>query len=255
LYPTTTRSIGSHSVLRAKVVVSKNRQPNTLIYTEETEEGFAVECYVIFSEQVNMLLDLGIDIKKTDSHHLVPQILKRCLKMILDENSSARKKKAEACAMEFNSDKNLRNKLNNIKDEIGFDYVIVLPRAVHGFYNIIFRECLSPKEVLCKIDLILDEYELSGDFRNCVINLFSFLAVLIKEISDIDAEKIKKLKNSDKCIKGQELLELFSLTKEEIMEFIARLFLHPEYEAISRHFEILTCIFKKSVKKNRGENI
>lgn len=235
-------SINSHSVLRARIVVSKDISERVIIFTEETI-GDSVVVYVLSREQINKLKSLGIDVRKKDSHHFAQKILGKCLSIALGERPSTMKSKAIKCEIEFKNDKVVRT-LKAIEKEIAFNLIISLPYDIHQIYNRIFRGCLIPREVLLRLSLILEERKLSGNFRNDVIDLFSFIAVFVKNISDINVEKINNIKSSDDIIATAEVLNLLGITEEDIQKYVSDLFLYPEYWNKDEHFRILSCLYK-----------
>jgi len=111
-----------------------------------------------------------------------------------------------------------------------------------------FRECLVPKEVLLKLNKILEERKLSGKSKNDVINLFSFIAILTNDISHIDVRGINELKNSDDIV-VVELLEMLQITREDVQKYISDLFLYPEHWKRTKHFDILVCFYRSYKNK------
>lgn len=240
-------SVNSHNVLYARVIISKDVFKKTMIFVEETN-GDSIVTYVLFKEQVNKLESLGINVKKKDSHHLAQKVLKGCLTSVLGEKPSIRRSKAVECGMEFKSDNKLVRKLKAIEEEVSFNLVISLPYDIHQIYNRIFRECLIPEEVLSKLNKILEEQKLSGSSRNDVIDLFSFIAILMNDVSCIGTGNINKLKNSDDTIVVTELLKMLQITKEEVQKYVADLFLYPKHWERTEHFNILVCFYRNYKK-------
>lgn len=240
-------SVNSHNVLYARVIISKDVFKKTMIFVEETN-GDSIVTYVLFKEQVNKLKSLGINVKKKDSHHLAQKVLRGCLTSVLGEKPFTRRSKAIECGMEFKSDNKLVRKLKAIEEEVAFNLVISLPYDIHQIYNRIFRECLIPEEVLVKLNKILEEQKLSGNSRNDVIDLFSFIAILVNDVSCIDTRNINKLKNSNDAIVVTELLKMIQITEEEVQKYVADLFLYPKYWERTEHFNILVCFYRNYKK-------
>lgn len=240
------KSINSHSILLARIVLSKDSFERAIFFTEKTN-GDPVMTYVLSREQVNKLESLGINVRRKDSHHFAQKILGKCLSLILGEKPSVRKSKAIKCGIEFKSDSKLTGMLKAIKEEVAFNLIISLPYDIHQIYNRIFRKCLIPEEVLSKLNLILKERELSGNFRNDIIDLFSFVAVFVRNISDINVEEVKSIKNSNNIIATADLLDLLGITEEDVQKYISDFFLYPEHWNKAEHFKILSCLYKNGI--------
>lgn len=240
-------SVNSHNVLHARVIISRDISKRAIIFVEETN-GDSIVTYVLFKEQIEKLKSLGINVKKRDSHHLAQKVLKGCLTSVMGEKPSIRRVKAVECGIEFKSDNKLVRKLKAIEDEIAFNLVVSLPYDIHQIYNRIFRKCLAPEEVLSKLNKILEEQKLSGNPKNDVIDLFSFIAILVNDVSCIDTGNINKLKNSDDTIVVTELLEMLQITEEEVQKYVADLFLYPKHWERTEHFNILVCFYRNYKK-------
>jgi len=240
-------SVNSHNVLYARVIISKDVFKKTMIFVEETN-GDSIVTYVLFKEQVNKLKSLGINVKKRDSHHLAQKVLRGCLTSVLGEKPFIRRSKVIECGIEFKSDNKLVRKLKAIEEEVAFNLIISLPYDIHQIYNRIFRECLIPEEVLSKLNKILEEQKLSGSSRNDVIDLFSFIAILVNDVSCIDTGNINKLKNSNDAVVVTELLKMLQITEEEVQKYVADLFLYPKYWERTEHFNILVCFYRNYKK-------
>lgn len=241
-------SVNTHNALYARVITSKDTSKRTIIFVEEAN-GDSVVTYVLFKEQVSKLESLGINAKKKDPHHLAQKVLRRCLTSVLGEKPSIRKLKAIECGIEFKSDNKLVRTLRAIEEEIAFNLVISLPYDLHQIYNRIFRECLIPREVLSKLNKILKEQKLSGNSRNDVIDLFSFIAILVNDVSRINTGDINELKNSNDVIVVAELLKMLQITEEDVQKYISDLFLYPNHWERAKHFNMLVCFYKNYKNK------
>ncbi|MEA2098491.1 MAG: hypothetical protein U9P70_05460 [Patescibacteria group bacterium] len=241
------KSVNSHNILYARVATSGDTSERTIIFVEETN-GNSIVTYVLFKEQISKLKSLGINVENRDLHHLAQKVLKRCLISVLKEKPSIRRSKAIECGIEFKSDNKLLRKLRAIEEEIAFNLVVSLPSDIHQIYNRIFRECLVPEEILSKLNKILEEQKLSGNPKNDVIDLFSFIAILVNDVFCIDTGNINKLKNSKDAIVTTELLKMLQITKEEVQKYVADLFLYPIYWKRTEHFNIIVCFYRNYKK-------
>ena len=219
-------SLNSHNLLLLRFIVSKKKEEMVEI-TYEIIRGKKVKTFILFKEQTEKLKEIDVNVINCDYHHLVQKTLRNRLNEKLSEETR----------------NSVKRNLDSLKREIDFSLVISLPYDIHQTYNDIFRGCIIPRTVLEKLDLILEEEELNGKYKKDVINLFTFIAVLTKEISRIDIEEVSELKKSNDGIVTVELLRILGIAKEDVYRCISGIFFYPEHEKMSKHFDILSELY------------
>lgn len=234
------KGVNGKCILFVVFAISKNDKKRTIIIRQCNEgKDYYITRYVLFREQVEKLEKINIVVSDGDWHHLAQKILFRSIKRALKDNLNNKEK----------------DQLRSLEKEIQFNLANILPYDIHQIYNKIFRNCLIPKAVLERMDLIFSERELSGNCKNSVIDLLTFIAVLTKDISSIDIEEVKKTKEKSQSIVVADFMDLLCLTKAEVREQIEILFLYPEHQELENHFDLLLKIHNKYFGKRRRNGI
>ncbi|MCK4919338.1 MAG: hypothetical protein KAS01_03030 [Candidatus Pacebacteria bacterium] len=206
---------------------------NRVIVRSEMYSGYNIKKVILSELQLVVLEELGIYATEGDWHHLVQQVLWKNLSMVI------------------NSERNDKEKYCDLEEIFEFEFANLLPKQIHQIYNKIFQNCLIPQEVIERLDKIFREEKLFSPRKNDIIELFSFMSVLLNDINDVNIGKICRLRKSKNSVVVSDLLKLLCLSENDIREYIEMLFLYPGYREKSEYFSMLRDINKRLDPKEK----
>ncbi|NOQ68047.1 hypothetical protein GQ568_01235 [Patescibacteria group bacterium] len=202
---------------------------NRVVVCSEMYSGYNIKKIILSELQLVALEELGIYATEGDWHHLVQQILWKNLSMVANSKNNGDDKEKYCCLQKI----------------FEFEFVNLLPKQIHQIYNKIFQNCLIPQEVIERLGKIFLEEKLFSPRKNDIIELFSFISVLLNDINDVDIDKICRLRKSKNSVVVSDLLKLLCSSENDIREYVEMLFLYPGYREKSEFFSMLRDINKR----------
>jgi len=212
-------------------VSSVKSESKIVVIRDCVYSGHNIQEIVLSELQLVILETIGIYPTEVNWHHLVQQTLYKSLRKAI-------------YIAKYKDDK---DKYCNLEKEFEFEFVNLLPIHFHEIYNKIFRNCLIPEEVIERLNKIFLEEKLSSPRKNDVIEFFSFIAILLNDVNNINIDEICRLRKSKKSIVVSDLLKLLRLSENNVREYVEMLFLYPNYK------EKKECFFMLCDINRRGE--
>lgn len=195
-------------------------------YVEKTDNIY-VKYYIISKKHIEKLEKVGISLEGAGCHHFVPQTLSSQVKIHLKN--------------ERNNEK--INTLKALAAEMDFCLVISMPNFIHQNHNRVFAGDFTPEEVLKKLEWILDpKREFANGWKIDIINMFSLVSIFSgKDVEcGLDLEYVASLKENEKAIIPNDLMEVFNIKKENIIRYLENFFFYPGHEEFYKHFKLLS---------------